>query len=130
MAAVVKDGSVRGRQVRIAPAEAAPARPGAVDHRPATGRRTVADSVRAAELLAELTRGLPRSLMDLSSELLAGQNAGALRLRRSDDHPSVQAAVGAARYVLAEATTAAQVLAQRLHDTAQILADLGDTGAD
>jgi hypothetical protein len=42
---------------------------------------------------------------------------------------SVEAAVGVARLALAEATTAAWVLARQLADTARVVATITDTGA-
>lgn len=107
MAVVMKQGSVRDREVQPPP---------------------VSDTARAVELLAELARGLPRSLMEVSSELLSAQKAGSLGLRSDPDqaYPSVEAAVGAVRFALAQATTAAQTLAGRLNDAALALTNIGD----
>ena len=87
------------------------------------------DTARAVEELAGLATSLPGSLLALSSELRARQTAGEIRLRpdQAQSHPNVDAVIGAARYALAEATTAAHVLTQCLDDAVRLLTDVGDS---
>jgi hypothetical protein len=74
--------------------------------------------------VGDLVNGLPRLLMAISAELAVWQKAGGFEavLGEMASSPGCEAPVGVARLALAEATTAARVLARCISDTSRVVA--------
>lgn len=77
--------------------------------------------------VGEVVTGLPRLLMAISAELARWQTTDTPGPAEEGSGPGQVAAVGLARLALAEATTAARVLARCVTDTAQAVATLTAT---
>lgn len=81
--------------------------------------------------VGDLVGGLPRLLMAISAELAAWQQAGGFGPASSEELSDAGhgATVGMARLALAEATTAARILAHCVNDTGRMLTTIAPAAA-
>lgn len=88
---------------------------------PAASLRDADDTLSS---VARFASSLPRLLIDLNATLLACQNAEQAGQHRQMEGGKPEASIAAARFALAEATTAALTLAHRLAEASRTIAGL------
>ena len=100
---------------------------GVLDRRHLACGGSVVDAGRAIGAVGELAKCLPRLLIELNTELARHQANGLCPAPGGEgSQPGSETAVRSARLALAEATTAARILARHLVDTGQAIAVFTD----